>query len=156
LTDYKCDKCGKPMVIKTGRYGEFLSCTGYPTCKNAKPVPLGIPCPKCGGELIEIKSRRRGGRSFYGCSNYSAAIKCDYKLWQKPIKEPCPSCAAPFLVLGGGKKNPSLVCLTEGCGFKKPLEEASSGSKPPGPDGGGMSPSANAPRSSESASPMVP
>jgi len=125
MTDYKCDKCGKPMMIKTGRYGEFLSCTGYPGCKNAKPVPLGIPCPKCGGDIIEIKSRRRGGRSFYGCSNYSAEhIKCDFKLWQKPVPEPCPSCGAKFLVFGGGKKNPVLACQTEGCGFKKPIEDS--------------------------------
>ncbi len=125
MTDYKCDKCGKPMIIKTGRYGEFLSCTGYPQCKNAKPVPLGIPCPKCGGDIIEIKSRRRGGRSFYGCSNYSADhIKCDFRVWQKPIPEPCPSCGAQFLILAGGKKNPVLACATEGCGFKKPVEEA--------------------------------
>jgi DNA topoisomerase-1 len=124
LTDYHCDKCGKPMVIKTGRYGEFLSCTGYPACKNAKPVPIGIDCPKCGGDIIEIKSRRRGGKSFYGCSNYSADIKCDFKLWQKPVKETCPQCAAKFLVYAGGKKNPVLACMTEGCGFKKPIEEA--------------------------------
>jgi len=126
MTDYTCNKCGKPMVIKTGRYGEFLSCTGYPKCKNAKPVPIGIPCPKCGGDIIEIKSRRRGGKSFYGCSNYSTDhIKCDFKLWQKPILEPCPSCGAKFLVFAGGKKNPVLACMTEGCGFKKPIEESS-------------------------------
>jgi DNA topoisomerase-1 len=124
MTDYKCDKCGKPMVIKTGRYGEFLSCTGYPGCKNAKPVPIGIPCPKCGGDIIEIKSRRRGGKSFYGCSNYSADIKCDFKLWQKPIAEACPQCDAKFLVYAGGKKNPVLACMTEGCGFKKPIEDS--------------------------------
>jgi len=123
-TDYKCDKCTKPMIIKSGRYGDFLSCTGYPTCKNAKPIPLGIPCPKCGGDIIEIKSRKRGGRSFYGCSNYSADIKCDFKLWQKPIADPCPSCGAKFLCFAGGKKNPVLACMTEGCGFKKPVEEA--------------------------------
>jgi DNA topoisomerase-1 len=132
MTDYKCDKCAKPMMIKTGRYGEFLSCTGYPGCKNAKPVPLGIPCPKCGGDIIEIKSRRRGGRSFYGCSNYSADIKCDFKLWQKPVPDPCPSCGAKFLVFGGGKKNPVLACQTEGCGFKKPIEEAAPAGGPAG------------------------
>jgi DNA topoisomerase-1 len=124
LTDYKCDKCGKPMIIKTGRYGEFLSCTGYPECKSARPVPIGIDCPKCGGDIIEIKSRRRGGKSFYGCSNYSAEIKCDFRQWQKPIPEPCPSCGAKFLVFSGGKKNPVLSCVTEGCGFKKPIEES--------------------------------
>ncbi len=136
MTDYKCDKCGKGMMIKTGRYGEFLSCTGYPACKNAKPVPLGIPCPKCGGDIIEIKSRRRGGRSFYGCSNYSADIKCDFKLWQKPVSEPCPQCNAKFLVFGGGKKNPVLACQTEGCGFKKPIEEGALPGQSPGAPGG--------------------
>jgi DNA topoisomerase-1 len=134
MTDYKCDKCGKPMVIKTGRYGEFLSCTGYPGCKNAKPVPIGIDCPKCGGDIIEIKSRRRGGKSFYGCSNYSAEhIKCDFKLWQKPIKEPCPQCGAKFLVFAGGKKNPVLACQTAECGFKKPIDEATLAAGPLGP-----------------------
>jgi DNA topoisomerase I len=122
-TDYKCDKCGKPMVIKTGRYGEFLSCTGYPECKNAKPVPIGIPCPKCGGDIVEVKSRRRGGKSFYGCSSYAAAHKCDFRLWQKPVAEPCPSCSAKFLVFAGGKKAPMLACVTGGCGFKKPFDE---------------------------------
>ena len=124
MTDYKCDKCQKPMIIKTGRYGDFLSCTGYPQCKNAKPVPIGIPCPKCGGDIIEIKSKKRGGRSFYGCSNYSADIKCEFKLWQKPVLEPCPRCGANFLLFAGGKKNPVLACNTEDCGFKKPVEEA--------------------------------
>ena len=94
-TGIVCDKCGKPMVIRAGRYGEFLSCTGYPSCKNARPVPLGVPCPKCGGDLIEIRPKKRGGRTFYGCSNYNnEKIKCDFKLWQKPIAEPCPLCKA--------------------------------------------------------------
>jgi DNA topoisomerase I len=118
-----CDKCGKPMVIKTGRYGEFISCTGYPTCKNAKPVPLGVPCPKCGGDIFEIRTKKRGGRPFYGCSNYSnEAIKCDFKLWQKPIKEPCPLCAAPFLVQGGNKNRPMIVCANKECGYKRSPE----------------------------------
>jgi hypothetical protein len=95
------------MVIKTGRYGEFLSCSGYPECKNAKPVPLGVPCPKDGGDIVEIRSKKRGSRSFYGCTNYP---KCDFKLWQKPVNEPCPLCQHPFLVHGGGQKNPKLLC----------------------------------------------
>ena len=68
-TDYKCEKCGKPMVIKWGRFGQFLSCSDYPQCKNAKPVPTGVKCPEanCGGDLVERRSR---GRHFYGCSNY--------------------------------------------------------------------------------------
>jgi DNA topoisomerase-1 len=119
-TGIACDKCGKPMVIKTGRYGEFLSCTGYPTCKNAKPVPLGVPCPKCGGDLVEIRPKKRGGRPFYGCSNYgNEAIKCDFKLWKKPILEPCPACSAPFLVHGGTKARPMIACANKECGYKR-------------------------------------
>src|SRR5262249_6571809 len=99
-----------------------------------------------------IKSRRRGGKSFYGCSNYSAAIKCDFRQWQKPIKEPCPSCGASFLVLGGGKKNPVLMCVAENCGFKKPVEEASSA--PPAEDGSADGPGASQPRESASSPPI--
>ena len=123
-TDVVCDKCGKPMVIRTGRYGEFLACSGYPACKNARPVPLGIPCPQCGGDIIEVRPRKRGGRTFYGCSNYAAAKPCDFKLWQRPVKEPCPDCGATFLLRGGTKEKPLLVCADKKkCGFKKPYEE---------------------------------
>jgi DNA topoisomerase-1 len=123
VTDEACDKCGKPMAVRTGRYGEFLSCTGYPACKNARPVPLGVKCPKCGGDVIEVKSRKKGGRSFYGCSRYASETKCDFRLWQRPVPEPCPSCGAPFLTKTAGKK-PQLACVAEGCGYKHAVEEA--------------------------------
>lgn len=127
-TGIECDKCGKPMVIRAGRYGEFLSCTGYPACKNAKPVPLGVPCPKCGGDIIEIRARKKGGRTFYGCSNYNnEAIKCDFKLWQRPIAEPCPLCKAPFLLMGGTKAKPMIVCADKECGYKRVPEEPNEG-----------------------------
>jgi DNA topoisomerase-1 len=123
-TGIDCDKCGKPMVIRTGRYGEFLSCTGYPQCKNARPVPLGVPCPKCGGDLIEVRSKKRGGRSFYGCSKWNdETVKCDFKLWQKPIAEPCPLCGAPFLVRGGTKAKPMIACADKECGYKRAVED---------------------------------
>jgi DNA topoisomerase-1 len=121
-TDIVCDKCGKPMVIRPGRFGEFLSCTGYPTCKNARPVPLGVACPKCGGDILEIRPKKKGGRTFYGCSNYNAEQKCDFKLWQKPVPEPCPQCGAKFLLRTGGKKV-VLVCNTKDCGYKRELED---------------------------------
>src|SRR5205807_1370597 len=133
-TGISCEKCGKPMVIKTGRFGEFLSCTGYPaTCKNTRPVPLGVPCPKCGGDLIEIRPKKRGGRPFYGCSNYSnEALKCDFKLWQKPLTEKCPDCGSPFLVMGGTKAKPMIACPNKECGYKRqPGTEAD----PPRPGG---------------------
>ncbi len=129
-----CDKCGKPMCIRSGRYGEFLSCTGYPECKNARPVPLGVPCPKCNGDLIEVRAKKRGGKTFYGCSNYAnETIKCDFKLWQKPISEPCPKCAAQFLTMGGTKAKPMIVCANKECGFKKEVEEPADPAEPTEP-----------------------
>jgi DNA topoisomerase-1 len=131
-TGIDCDKCGKPMVIRSGRYGEFLSCTGYPACKNARPVPLGVKCPKCGGDLIEIRPKKRGGKTFYGCSNYqSESIKCDFKLWQKPMAEPCPSCGAPFVVMGGTRLRPMIACANKECGYKRPVGEAAEGGTMP-------------------------
>src|SRR5262249_48188238 len=103
---YKCTDCGKPMVIKSGRYGEFLSCSGYPECKGTRPVPLGVPCLKCVGDIIEIRSKKKGSRFFYGCANYP---KCDFKVWAKPVNEPCPGCSHPFLIITGGK-TPKLIC----------------------------------------------
>jgi DNA topoisomerase I len=134
-TGIACDKCGKAMVIRSGRFGEFLSCTGYPECKNAKPVPLGVKCPKCGGDIIEIRSKKRGGRPFYGCSNYAnEAVKCDFKLWQKPIAEPCPDCAAPFVVMGGTRVKPMIACANKECGYKRPVGEPTTEPSPLGAD----------------------
>jgi DNA topoisomerase I len=141
-TDIVCDKCGKPMAVRSGRFGEFLSCTGYPACKNPRPIPLGVKCPKCGGDLIEIRSKKRGSRAFYGCSNYAnESIKCDFKLWQKPIPEPCPDCGATFLVFGGTRTKPAIACANKECGYKRPVGEAapSGGAKPD------MGPQASAP-----------
>ena len=143
-TGILCDKCNKPMVIRAGRFGEFLSCTGYPTCKNARPVPLGVACPKCGGDLIEVRPKKRGGRTFYGCSNYmSESIKCDFKLWQKPIPEPCPLCKAPFLVYGGTKAKPRIACADKECGYTREIisaedaaEEAAAAARVARPSGG--------------------
>jgi DNA topoisomerase I len=124
ITDIVCDKCGKFMSIRSGRYGEFLSCTGYPDCKNAKPIPLGVPCPKCGGDIIEIKSKKKGGKAFYGCGNYSnESVKCDFKLWQRPIPEPCPDCKAPFLTMGGTKAKPFIQCANKECGYRREVAQ---------------------------------
>jgi len=122
-TDIDCDKCGKKMAIRSGRFGEFLSCTGYPACKNARPVPLGVACPKCGGDIIEVRPKKKGGKTFYGCSRYNdETVKCDFKLWQKPIPEPCPVCNAKFLVLGGTKAKPMIACADKECGYKRSAE----------------------------------
>jgi len=90
-TDEICPKCGRPMVIKTGRFGKFISCTGYPECKTTRPIlkETGALCPKDGGKIVERKSRK--GRVFYGCANYPA---CDFVSWDRVIPEPCPVCGS--------------------------------------------------------------
>jgi len=86
-TDEKCHLCGSAMVIKTGRFGEFLACTKYPECKGTRSIPLGIKCPKDGGDLAERRTRK--GKSFWGCLNYPA---CDFSTWNRPVPETCPEC----------------------------------------------------------------
>lgn len=89
VTDIPCEKCGRMMVIRQGRFGDFIACPGFPECRNTKPIikKVGVKCPKCGGEIIERKSKR--GRIFYGCENYP---KCDFTSWDKPLKELCTKC----------------------------------------------------------------
>ncbi len=90
-TDEICPNCGRPMVIKTGRFGRFISCTGYPECKTTRPIlkDTGVKCPKDGGMVVERKSRK--GRTFYGCANYP---KCDFVSWDRVVPEPCPVCGS--------------------------------------------------------------
>jgi len=90
-TDEICPNCEKPMVIKTGRFGRFISCSGYPECKTTKPIlkDTGAICPKDGGKIVERKSKR--GRTFFGCANYPA---CDFVSWDRVVPEPCPVCGA--------------------------------------------------------------
>lgn len=89
-SDETCDKCGKPMVYKMGRFGKFLACSGFPDCRNTKPIvkDTGVGCPKCGkGQVVERRSKK--GRLFYGCDRYP---ECDYVSWDKPVAKPCPDC----------------------------------------------------------------
>ena len=111
-TDIPCDKCGRMMVIKTGRYGRFLACPGYPECKNAKPliVNTGARCPDCGGEIIERKSKK--GHVFYGCGNWP---KCNFMSWDAPAGENCPECGKSLFK----KKTGKVVCMTKDCGYEK-------------------------------------
>lgn len=113
-SDEICELCGRRMVIKTGRYGKFLACPGYPTCKNTRRIVESTDgvCPKCGGAVVAKKSK--GGRKFFGCANYP---KCDFATWNEPTKELCPKCGKT-LFRKKGKTN-GLVCLTEGCGEEK-------------------------------------
>ncbi|MFR1380947.1 MAG: type I DNA topoisomerase, partial [Clostridium neonatale] len=89
VSDVPCEKCGRMMVIKKGRFGEFLACPGYPECKNAKPIveKLDVPCPKCGNTIVAKKSKK--GKKFFGCSGYP---ECDFVSWYEPVKEKCPEC----------------------------------------------------------------
>jgi DNA topoisomerase-1 len=120
MTDYVCEKCGEKMMKRWGRNGFFLGCSAYPKCKNTMPVPIGVKCPKCKtGDIIEIRARNRK-RPFYGCTNYNNEQKCDFRIWQKPVKESCPQCKAEFLVRAGGKKNPIFKCANETCGYERP------------------------------------
>jgi DNA topoisomerase-1 len=106
-----CDLCGSPMVVKRGRFGEFLACSRYPECKSTKAISLGVACPRegCGGFIAEKRSRR--GKSFYGCSNY-AKTKCDFVLWDRPLPRPCPSCGAKFLVKKISRRGTQIRCVT--------------------------------------------
>ncbi len=114
-TDEKCEVCGAPMLVKRGRFGEFLACSRYPECKATRPISLGVACPKgCGGFLTEKRSRR--GKVFYGCSNYTKT-GCDFVSWDRPIPEPCPKCGAPFLVKRENRRGARIRCLKEGCGY---------------------------------------
>ncbi len=114
-TDVKCDKCGRNMVIKSGRFGKFLACPGYPECKNTKPlvVETKATCPVCGGKVIEKKSKK--GYAFYGCGNYP---ECNFMTWDKPTDDLCPQCGKSLFKRKGG----IVACLNEGCGFEKKAE----------------------------------
>lgn len=114
-TDEICEKCGRNMVVKVGRFGKFLACPGYPECKNTKPLVLKTKakCPECGGDVIEKKTKK--GTSFYGCSNYP---NCNFMTWDMPSDEVCPRCGKSLF----RRKGNVLYCPdTEGCGFTKPV-----------------------------------
>ena len=115
VTDIPCEKCGRMMVVKVGRFGKFLACPGYPECKNTKPfvVQTNAKCPVCGGKVIEKKSKK--GYTFYGCDNYP---DCNFMTWDKPTDEICPDCGKSLFKRKGGL----LVCLNEGCGYEKKVE----------------------------------
>jgi DNA topoisomerase-1 len=115
-----CEKCGRTMVYKYGRFGKFLACPGYPECKNTKAIrkEMGVSCPKCGsGQITERKSKK--GRFFYGCNQYP---QCDFVSWERPYKTPCPKCGS-MCVVKGSKQNKDIICLKEGCGYTAKLDE---------------------------------
>lgn len=117
-SDQNCEKCGRVMVYKMGRYGKFLACSGFPECRNAKPIVIevGVDCPTCGkGQVVERRSKR--GRVFYGCNQYP---ECEFVSWDKPVPKPCPKCKS-LLVEKRTRKGAHIKC-TE-CDYKEAIEE---------------------------------
>jgi len=114
VTDEICEICGKHMVIKHGRFGEFLACGGYPECKNTRPIvkKVDVKCPKCGKDIIERKSKR--GKIFYGCSGYP---ECDFVAWNKPVDKMCPECGS--IMTEKILKKTKLICSNAKCGYKE-------------------------------------
>ncbi|GGH59443.1 type I DNA topoisomerase [Paenibacillus silvae] len=118
VSDEICEKCGKPLVYKLGRFGKFLACSGFPECRNTKPIikDIGVTCPKCKeGHVVERRSKK--GRIFYGCDKYP---ECDFVSWDKPSAKPCPSCGS-LMIEKRNKKGTKLQCTS--CDHQEPVEE---------------------------------
>jgi DNA topoisomerase I len=124
FTDKTCEQCGKPMIIKSGKFGQFLACSGYPDCKFTRSLDpketgksTGVKCPEmnCDGEIVERVSKR--GKIFYGCSSFP---KCNFATWDKPVDKPCPQCSSKYLVEKSTKKQGKfLACPDNRCDYKE-------------------------------------
>lgn len=114
LTGEMCELCGKPMAKKSGRFGDFIACTGYPECKNTKPIitKVDAKCPKCGSDIVARKGKN--GRMFYGCSGYP---ECNQVYWSKPTDKKCPECGS--ILIEKKTKTSSLACSNNECGYKE-------------------------------------
>lgn len=115
-TDIICDKCGKPMVIKIGRFGRFIACSGFPECDNTKKIVLETKgkCPYCGKKVLEKKSKK--GKKYYGCEDNPT---CNFMTWDLPTEQTCPKCGSSLFKRGG--KNGKLVCYKPECGYEKEI-----------------------------------
>ena len=121
VTEEKCDLCGRNMVIKSGRFGKFLACPGFPECTNTKPITedTGAACPVCGAKVVKKKSAR--GYVYYSCDTYPT---CQFMTWDKPLKTKCPNCdSSLFRHTDRDSKEVTDVCLREGCGYKELVKE---------------------------------
>ena len=118
VTDIPCEKCGKNMVIKMGRYGKFLACPGFPQCRNARPIleEAGVQCPQCGGKVLVKKTKKN--KKYFGCENNPT---CSFMTWDKPAGENCPKCGS-FLIVKSSSKKSQLKCSKEDCDFTKEAE----------------------------------
>ena len=120
-TGEQCEKCGKPMVYKQGKFGRFLACSGYPECRHIRAETTGVSCPEanCSGAIVKKVSKR--GKVFFACNQYP---KCNFAMWDKPVSTPCPQCGASFLAEKSSKKSGAkLQCLNKECGYSKSLDE---------------------------------
>lgn len=115
-TDVICERCGRRMVVKSGKFGKFLACPGFPECRNTKPIVVETAgeCPKCGGKILQKKSK--SGRKYFGCENNP---KCDFMTWDEPSSEKCPNCGKTLFKKKGGV----LACITENCGYEKQIKK---------------------------------
>ncbi len=119
-TGEKCDKCGSDMIIKTGRFGKFLACSKYPECKSTKTITTGVTCPECSTGML-VERRAKTGRNFYGCNKYP---ECKFATWEKPLKENCPLCQSPTLLVKISKAGSKIRCPKEACGYQRDESEA--------------------------------
>lgn len=119
VSDVVCDKCGALMVYKMSRFGKFLACPNFPACRNTMALPnnIGVPCPKCGAELLERVSKK--GRKFYGCARYP---ECDFVSWDRPVAEKCPVCGSRMVLKRGAKDATYHVCVNETCRHRVKVE----------------------------------
>ena len=115
-SDVICERCGRRMVVKSGKFGKFLACPGFPECRNTKPIVVETAgeCPKCGGKILQKKSK--SGRKYFGCENNP---KCDFMTWDEPSSEKCPNCGKTLFKKKGGV----LACITENCGYEKQIKK---------------------------------
>ncbi|WP_010269604.1 type I DNA topoisomerase [Paenibacillus senegalensis] len=118
VSDEICEKCGQPMVYKMGRFGKFLACSGFPDCRNTKPIikDIGVACPKCSqGRIVERRSKK--GRVFFGCDRYP---ECDFVSWDRPVEKPCPKCDS-MMVVKNSKAGAKIHCTQ--CDYKEDAPE---------------------------------
>ncbi|HHW92302.1 MAG TPA: type I DNA topoisomerase [Firmicutes bacterium] len=123
VTDEICEVCGRNLVVKTGRYGKFLACPGFPECRFTKPIleEIGVKCPRCGRELVVRQGKKGRGRKFYGCSNYP---DCDFVLWDKPVARQCPKCQSLLVEKSTRGKELYYKCSNKDCDYKESPRES--------------------------------
>ncbi|WP_258360891.1 type I DNA topoisomerase [Moorella sulfitireducens (nom. illeg.)] len=120
VSEEKCELCGRNLVVKTGRFGKFLACPGFPDCRFTKPLleTIGVKCPRCGGEIVARRTKK--GRKFYGCQNYP---ECNYVSWDKPTNLNCPRCGTR-LVEKASRHGVRLLCPSKECGYEEKVQQA--------------------------------